>query len=205
MKEKKCKVCSLFDERKFNDEIRFNINKLIKLKQPTEILNKETKSSLTDYLYKIHRTTCLIDFEIPIEDQNVNDQEPKNLNNQKLSNDKLKEILNTESIIENFRNMDFEEKQKLKFKLLEETEYLILNTIHYQLINGRIDSSFKTVVPKDDISALKIVNELMKNNEQENFEKPLFDPIKEKIDAKFLEENQKELQKRYDDEKSCNK
>ena len=74
MKEKKqkiCKVCSLFNDKKFSEEIRFNINKLIKSKQPTEILNKETGFNLTDYYYKKHNDICIVDFLIPIEEREI--------------------------------------------------------------------------------------------------------------------------------------
>ena len=30
MKEKKCKICSLFDERKFSEEIKFDIKVLMR-------------------------------------------------------------------------------------------------------------------------------------------------------------------------------
>ena len=72
MKEKKCKVCSLFDERKFSDEIRFDINKLIKSKEKLEFLNKQTGFNFTNkHYYKVHNDTCLLNFEIPITKQKI--------------------------------------------------------------------------------------------------------------------------------------
>jgi hypothetical protein len=75
MKEKKCKVCSLFDERKFSDEIRLNINKLIKCKEKLEVLNKQTGFNFTNkHYYKVHNDTCLLNFEIPIEEQKIENE-----------------------------------------------------------------------------------------------------------------------------------
>lgn len=150
MKEKKCKVCSLFDERKFSEEIRSNINKLIKSKEPTEILNKETGFDLTDYRYKLHRQQCLINFEIPIEEIELT---------------QIKEItensIDVLSIIEKYRTMSVIQKEKQTSILINEINFISLNIVHHQLINGR-DNLLKGLIPKDDISCLKIINDIMK-------------------------------------------
>jgi len=156
MKEKKCKVCSLFDEQKFSDEIRFDINKLIKSKEKLEVLNKQTGFNLTEHYYKKHRDICLLNFEIPIEKQ-------KTELIQKLDNKKLpQDILNINSIIELYREKNLEDKQNYKLKLLDEIEFLVINTVHHELINGRLDKGF---IPKDDISSLKIINDVMKGKD----------------------------------------
>lgn len=46
-----------------------HINKLIKLKSPVEVLNKESEFNFKYYRYKLHRDICLLNFEIPIENQ----------------------------------------------------------------------------------------------------------------------------------------
>ena len=156
MKEKKCKVCYLFDEQKFSDEIRFDINKLIKSKEKLEVLNKQTGFNLTEHYYKKHRDICLLNFEIPIEEQ-------KTELIQKLDNKKsLQDILNINSIIELYREKNLEDKQNYKLKLLDEIEFLVINTVHHELINGRLDKGF---IPKDDISSLKIINDVMKGKD----------------------------------------
>jgi len=149
MKENKCKVCSLFEERKFSEEIRVNINKLIKSKKPTEILNKETGFDLTYYRYKLHRQQCLINFEIPIEEQKIESE----INKSSL------DILDVNTKIEEYRKQSLEDKQNYKLKLLDEIEFLVISTVHHELINGRLDKGF---IPKDDISSLKIINDVMK-------------------------------------------
>jgi len=149
MKENKCKVCSLFEERKFSEEIRVNINKLIKSKKPTEILNKETGFDLTDYRYKLHRQQCLINFEIPIKEQKIENE----INKSSL------DILDVNTKIEEYRKQSLENKQNYKLKLLDEIEFLVISTVHHELINGRLDKGF---IPKDDISSLKIINDVMK-------------------------------------------
>lgn len=164
MKENKCKVCSLFNERNFNEEIKFNINKLIKSKKPTEVLNKETGFDLTDYRYKLHRQQCLIDFEFPIEEQKIENEEDKKFINE----DIYVNILKTSEKIEKFRSWNLKQKEDYISNILKEINFLILDNIHYQLINGRIDiPNFKCIVPKDDISSLKIINDIMKNNEED--------------------------------------
>ena len=55
----------------FFDRLENNVNKIIKSKKPTEVLNKETGFDLTDYRYKLHRQQCLINFEILIEEQKI--------------------------------------------------------------------------------------------------------------------------------------
>ena len=70
-KEKICKVCQAFKDKNYIDEIVLHINKLIKSKQPTDILNKESGLNFEYYRYKLHRDKCLINFEIPIEEQKL--------------------------------------------------------------------------------------------------------------------------------------
>jgi hypothetical protein len=193
MKEKKCKVCSLFDERNFNDEIIFNINKLIKSKQPIEILNKETSFNLTDYYYKTHRITCLVNFEIPIEEQETKNQETHNI-----LNNKITETLDNNLVVETFRKMSLQEQESNRLKLLKEAEYLNLYLIHHQLINGRIDNKFKGVVPKDDISAFKIINDIYQNIPDPENEK-LF-PFLDSPNDKAISKANIRLREKFEDE-----
>jgi len=150
MKEKKCKVCSLFEERKFSEEIKFNVNKLIKSKESTEVLNKETNFNLSEYYYKKHREICLVDFEIPIEEQKIENE---------INNKSSLDTLDVNTKIEEYRKQSLENKQNYKLKLLDEIEFLVISTVHHELINGRLDKGF---IPKDDISSLKIINDVMK-------------------------------------------
>ena len=141
MKEKKqkvCKVCSLFDDKKFNEEIRFNINKLIKLKQPTEILNKETGFNLTDYYYKKHNDICIVDFLIPIEEREI-----------ELTKSNEIDIKN----IEEFDNLKFIEKHNKRQE--------ILNRISYKLLL-KIDND--KYISKEEVSTLKTLNDLINQN-----------------------------------------
>ena len=137
-KEKVCKVCSLFDDKKFNEEIRFNINKLIKLKQPTEILNKETGFNLTDYYYKKHNDICIVDFLIPIEEKEI-----------ELTKSNKIDIKN----IEEFDNLKFIEKHNKRQE--------ILNRISYKLLL-KIDND--KYISKEEVSTLKTLNDLINQN-----------------------------------------
>ena len=148
-----------------------HINKLIKSKQPTEVLNKQSGLVFSDYRYKTHREKCLINFEIPFEEQKIKlDKENYNQSSIDIS-----------SIITNFRSMNIEEKQSNKNIKMMEIEYLIINIVHHQLVNGLLDNSVKGIIPKDDINSLKIINEVMRKNdiEIENV-KPEFSENKEK-------------------------
>lgn len=154
MKEKNCPICKAFEDKKYIPELILHINKLIILKEPTEVLNKESGLVFSTYYYKLHREECLIDFELPIEEQKI-----------KLAKEKAErsyiQSIDITSIITDFRNMSNEEKQSKKIKMMYEIEYLILNIIHHQLINGLGDNSIKGIIPKDDINAFKIIKDIM--------------------------------------------
>ena len=150
MKENKCKVCTLFNEKNFNEEITVNVNKLIKSKESIEVLNKETGFNLTEYYYKKHRNICLINLELPIEEKIIENE----INNKSSLN-----TLDVNTKIEDYRKQSLENKQNYKLKLLDEIEFLVISTVHHELINGRLDKGF---IPKDDISSLKIINDFMK-------------------------------------------
>ena len=121
MKEKKCKVCSLFDERKFSDEIRFDINKLIKSKEKLEVLNKQTGFNFTNkHYYKVHHDTCLLNFEIPIEEQKI--ELGENIKNNKNS---FNSSIDINKIIQEYRDMSIEDKEKSHLKNIDEIKYLV--------------------------------------------------------------------------------
>jgi len=164
-KEKVCPVCQAFKDKNYIPEMILHIDKIIKSKQPTEILNKESGLIFTNYYYKKHREECLIDFEIPIEEQEIKsnqDIEKKEKTNF--------QFMNVSSIIDDFRNMNNEEKQNQKFSKMFEIEYIIINIVHHQLLNGLGDNSIKGIIPKDDINSLKIINEVMRKNDVESEE-----------------------------------
>lgn len=174
-KEKICPICQAFNDKNYIPEMVLHINKLIKLKQPTEVLNKQSGLVFNDYRYKTHREKCLINFEIPVEEQKVElDKEKDNKFYNQFS-------IDISSIINNFRSMNIEEKQSNKNIKMMEIEYLIINIVHHQLVNGLLDNSVKGIIPKDDINSLKIINEVMRKNdiEMENV-KPEFSENKEK-------------------------
>lgn len=164
MKEKKqkvCKVCSLFDDKKFNEEIIFNINKLIKLKQPTEVLNKETGFNLTDYYYKKHNDICIVDFIIPIEEREI--ELEKYIEKTENSN---KNLIDIKLIIEKYRQMSEDDKLKNHCKNIDEIKYLTGYITNHNLINGY---SYKGFIPKEDINSLKIINDIANDNIDDNF------------------------------------
>jgi len=154
-KEKICPICQTFIDKDYLAELILQINKLIIIKEPAEVLNKKSGLVFSDYYYKKHREECLMDYDLPIEEQKI-----------KLAKEKDKKLYNQSSIdinkiITEFRNMNDDEKQSRKIKMMYEVEYLMLNIIHHQLVNGLDDNSVKGIIPKDDINAFKIIKDIM--------------------------------------------
>jgi hypothetical protein len=175
-KEKICPICKSFEDKNYISDLVLHINKLIKSKKPIEVLNKESGLVFTAHYYKKHREECLIDFEIPVEEQKI-----------KLAKEKVElsyiQSINITSIITNFRNMSVEEKQNQKSKMMLEIEYIIINIVHHQLLYGLNDNSIKGIIPKDDINSLKIINEIMRKNDIE----------KENLNFEILEDKEKTI------------
>jgi len=155
-KEKICKVCQAFKDKNYINEIVLHINKLIKSKQPTDILNKESGLIFTNHYYKKHREECLINFEIPIEKQKIVLKE--NIENTENSFNSSTDIY---KIINEYRNMSFEDKEKAHLKNIDEIKYLI----GYITINNLINSgNYKGFIIKDDINSLKTINDIANDN-----------------------------------------
>ena len=153
-KEKICPICQAFTDKNYLPELVLQINKLIIIKEPAEVLNKKSGLVFSEYYYKKHREECLIDYEISVEEQKIK------LNKEKTEKP-YNQSIDITSIITDFRNMSDEEKQSRKIKMMYEIEYLILNIIHHQLVNGLDDNSVKGIIPKDDINAFKIIKDIM--------------------------------------------
>ena len=153
-KEKICPICQAFIDKNYIPEMVLHINKLIISKEPTEVLHKESGLIFTNHYYKKHREECLVDYQLPIEEQKI-----------KLDKEKTEKSYNQSidiiSIITSFRNMSDEEKQSIKIKMMYEIEYIILNLIHHQLLYGLSDNSVKGIIPKEDINAFKIIKDII--------------------------------------------
>lgn len=155
-KEKICKVCQAFKDKNYIDEIILHINKLIKSKQPTDILNKESGLNFEYYRYKLHRDKCLINFEIPIEEQKIVLKE-----NIKDNENSFNSSTDIYKIINEYRNMSVEDKEKAHLKNIDEIKYLI----GYITINNLINSgNYKGFIIKDDINSLKTINDIANDN-----------------------------------------
>ena len=154
-KEKNCPICQDFIDKEYLPELVLKINTLIILKETAEVLNKKSGLVFSDYYYKKHREECLINYDLPIEEQKIK------LAKEKDGKSYNQISIDITSIITDFRNMSDEEKQSRKIKMMYEVEYLILNIIHHQLVNGLDDNSVKGIIPKDDINTFKIINEVL--------------------------------------------
>ena len=70
-KEKNCPICQAFKDKEYLPELVLKINTLIILKEIAEVLNKKSGLVFSDYYYKKHREECLIDYNLPIEEQKI--------------------------------------------------------------------------------------------------------------------------------------
>ena len=154
--KKPCPVCVYL--KAYPKELSLEVNNLIfsnsKYKDILEFLEKSkvlnNKQKPSKHFVEKHRTDCLVNFEIPIEKIIVQNGVNKKLHIY---------ILNVNTKIEEYRKQNLEDKQNYKLQLLDEIEFLVISTVHHELINGRLDKGF---IPKDDISSLKIINDVMK-------------------------------------------
>ncbi len=100
-KEKICPICQAFIDKNYIPEMVLHINKLIISKESTEVLNKESGLIFTNHYYKKHREECLVDYQLPIEEQKI-----------KLDKEKAEkpynQFIDVISIITDFRNMSDE-------------------------------------------------------------------------------------------------
>lgn len=177
--KKPCPVCVYL--KAYPKELSLEVNNLIfsnsKYKDILEFLEKSkvlnVKQKPSKHFVEKHKTDCLVNFEIPVEKLIVQNGVNKNLH---------LDILNVNTKIEEYRKQNLEDKQNYKLQLLDEIEFLVISTVHHELINGRLDKGF---IPKDDISSLKIINDVMKgksdSEQKENnineYEKLSFDKL----------------------------
>lgn len=160
-KEKICPICKSFKDKNYIPEMILHINKMIKSKQPTEILNKENGVVFSNYYYKLHREECLIDFEMLIEEKEIKlNKDIETTEKSFVSSIDIKEI------VEEYRNMSIEDKINSHLKNLDEIKYLTGYITNYNLINGY---TYKGFIPKEDINSLKIINDMVDNNINETF------------------------------------
>ena len=152
-KEKICHVCQAFIDRNYIPEMVLHINKLIKLKTPVEVLNKESEFNFKYYRYKLHREQCLINFEIPIEEQKIELEE----NNENSFNSSI----DINKIIQEYRNMSIEDKEKAHLRNIDEIKYLVGYITNNNLING---CNYKGFIIKDNINSLKVINDIANDN-----------------------------------------
>ena len=177
--KKPCPVCLYL--KAYPKELALEVDNLIfsnsRYKDILEFLEKSkvlnVKQKPSKHFVEKHKTDCLVNFEIPVEKLIVQNGVNKNLH---------LDILNVNTKIEEYRKQNLEDKQNYKLKLLDEIEFLVISTVHHELINGRLDKGF---IPKDDISSLKIINDVMKgksdSEQKENnineYEKLSFDKL----------------------------
>lgn len=166
-KEKICPICQAFNDKNYIPAMVLYINKLIKSKQPTEVLNKQSGLIFNDYRYKTHREKCLINFEIPIEEKKVELKE-------NIQNTKKYSSIDTKQIIQEYRNMSIEDKEKAHLKNIDELKYLIGYIANYNLIN---DCNYKGFIPKEDVSNLKILTDIILKNNTDNNQISSVEPL----------------------------
>ena len=155
-KEKICPICQAFTDKNYIPEMVLHINKLIKSKKSIEVLNKESGLIFNDYRYKKHREQCLINFEIPVEKQKIELEE-------KIQNkdNSFNSSIDINKIIQEYRNMSIEDKEKAHLRNIDEIKYLVGYITNNNLINGY---NYKGFIIKDNINSLKVINDIANDN-----------------------------------------
>ena len=165
--KKPCPVCVYL--KAYPKELSLEVNNLIfsnsKYKDILEFLEKSNvlnnKQKPSKHFVEKHRTDCLGNFKIPIEKIIIEKNKPSY------------EDINISLKVEEYRKMSLEEKNIINFDLLSEIQHMTVIMVHHQLLHGKI--GIKANVPKEDIQALKIINDVFKElklkdekNEDEN-------------------------------------
>lgn len=157
---KECPVCTLLnsdsDFKKYIDSLLKTDAKISEV--VFELTNRNYAVPSEHYLKK-HKINCLKDFKAELS-QPILSLVSNNKDN--VTNEELNvNALNIAEHLEKYRNMNSQEKETDKINRLKEIEFLCSIVIHHQLLHGR--SSTKAVIPKEDISALKQVENIIHN------------------------------------------
>ena len=156
MTKKDCPVCTLLNS---DPDFSNYINSLLKgdTKIAEIILEFTHRNSLapTEHYLKKHKNNCLKDFKVELSQPVLPLNNKENFKNEAIDVNSL----NMVEELEKYRNMSFEQKEYEHFKRLKEIKYMSSIIIYHQLLYGR--NSHKAIIPKEDISALKQIEDIL--------------------------------------------
>lgn len=191
-KDKPCKVCLILNsDSNFSDYINSRLKNDVKIAEIRKEFTNNKYLAPSDYYLKDHKVNCLKDFKVEVFDSSL----PSTL----IPVIKNKEInLNDLDIVEElerYRNMSFQEKEEDDIVRLKEIKYMTSIKIHHQLLYGRINHKTASV-PKEDIGALKQVEDILQVLTSDTFDK---DEIPEfNINIKNTSEQNSKILSQYD-------
>ena len=165
MTKKECPVCVILNkDSDFSDYINSCLKKDIKISDVVAELANNNYPIPSKYYLREHKTYCLKDFQVDLAPPTLPLNDKDNIKN------KENNILNLVEELEKYKNMNFQQKEYEHFKRLKEIKYMSSIIIYHQLLHGRYS---KATIPKEDISALKQVEDILEvlNKFNENFER----------------------------------
>lgn len=168
----KCVVC-----RDIHNNINIDSNtkeEIIKLMldgcKTTSLIESFNKVGITlpsQYLLKLHQTECLKINPDEIRKSKKYEDSKKVENEVKEEKPIFQDIVDMEKILEDYRNMSFQERENNYLRMLREVDYMSLVSIHHQLLYGKMS---KSIVPKEDIGALKNVQDILQVLTENSFD-----------------------------------
>ena len=150
--KKPCPVCIYLKEH--SNEFVLEVNNLIfsnsKYKDVLEFLEKSkvlnVKQKPSKHFVEKHRIDCLSDFILKTD----------NIINISNKNDYPTSI-DLQVHLDEYRKMSVQERDTVHIERLREIKYMVGINVHQQLLNG----DNKRLIPKDDISALKQIEDIV--------------------------------------------
>jgi hypothetical protein len=193
IKNKDCVICKNIVnndnlDKSLKEIIIEYINKGFKHEEIIIVYNK-IKNKYTDeiilsspYYLTLHQQKCLgLDLKELREKRKFNNKisvdNYKSIKNnfdntdEKVIEDKnisFQEHINMSNILDNYRNMSFQERESDYLRILRKVDYMSLVAIHHQLLYGKMNKY--TIVPKEDIGALKNVQDILQVLTENSFD-----------------------------------
>jgi len=164
IKDKPCKVCALLKEDlSFSDYINSRLKNNVKISEIRDDF-KNPGQAPSKYYLEEHKNKCLKDFKAKTIQPSLT---LKNTQKEKDEDTTFADV-NIIEELERYRNMSFEEKKENHIKRLKEIIFMTAIRVHYQLIYGR--GIGKSNVPKEDIAALKQMEDVVLALTSDNFD-----------------------------------
>lgn len=163
-----CVICKdICNNKKISDEIKEKLNQLIlsgcTIEQLTPHLKDISIKVPTKHYLDKHQRGCLkLDITKLREDNKFSKKINQEINHEeKITN--FHDNIDMFTKLQEYRKLDINDRQYNHLIVLDEIKYMCTCIIHEQLLNGRADK--KAIIPKEDINALKQVEDILKLQE----------------------------------------